>query len=106
MKMEFSCYSAVFKTHFRIDYFLVSASVLPKLSKCMYESIVLSDHAPTSLSYNTEQANRQLNIWRLHPKWLQNSDFLKFIGEKIDLYFSVISNQTSAAIRFEAFKAY
>lgn len=42
----------------------------------------------------------------MHPKWLQDSDFIKFVGEHIDLYFSINTNQTTATIRWEAFKAY
>lgn len=51
-KREFSCYSAVF-THSRRDYFLISASLLPNITNSTYDSIVLSDHVPTSLFYKT-----------------------------------------------------
>ena len=105
-KKEFSCYSAVFKTHSRIDYFLISSSLLPSITNCIYDSIVLSDHAPTSLFYNVEQLNRRSANWRLHPKWIQDSDFIKFVGEHIDLYFLINTNQTTATIRWEAFKVY
>ena len=47
-----------------------------------------------------------LTKWRLHPKWIQNSNFIRFIGEHIDVYFSVNTNQTSASMRWEALKAY
>uniref|UniRef100_A0A669E357 Reverse transcriptase domain-containing protein n=1 Tax=Oreochromis niloticus TaxID=8128 RepID=A0A669E357_ORENI len=105
-KREFSCYSAVFKSYSRIDYFLISSSLLPNITKCIYDSIVLSDHAPTSLFYKVEQVNSRSNKWRLHPKWIHDSDFIKFVGEHIDLYFSINTTQTTAAIRWEAFKAY
>ena len=97
VKREFSYYSAVFKTHSRIDYFLISASLLPNITNNVYDSIVLSDHAPTSLCYEIEQRNRHSTTWRLHPKWLQDSDFLKFIEEHVDLYFSLNTDQTTAA---------
>lgn len=105
-KREYSCYSAVFKTHSRIDYFLISSSLLPSITNCIYDSIVLSDHAPTSLFYNVVQLNRHSANWHLLPKWLQDSDFIKFVGEHIDLYFSINTNETTAAVRWEAFKAY
>jgi len=66
----------------------------------------LSDHAPVSLFYKDIQSNKHSTKWRLHPKWLQKSDFIRFIDEHIDVYFSVNTNQTSASMRWEAFKAY
>ena len=103
---EYSCYSSSFKTYSRIDYFLISTSLLPSVASCVYDSIVLSDHAPTSLYYNASQLTKGSSSWRLHPKWLQDSDFIKFVGEHIDIYFAINTHQTSAAIRWEAFKAY
>lgn len=105
-KKEFSCFSSSFKTHSRIDYFLVSRSLLPNISGCHYDSMVLSDHSPTSLFYSAPQLHRRTNRWQLHPRWLQNSEFIKFVGEHIDLYFTTNTDQTSATIRWEAFKAY
>ncbi len=105
-KREYSCYSASFKTHSRVDYFLISSSLLPNINNCKHDSVVLSDHAPSSLLYKNIQSNKHSTKWRLHPKWLQNSDFIKFIGEHIDVYFSINTNQTSASIRWEASKAY
>lgn len=104
-KKEYSCHSSL-NTFSRIDYFLISSSLLPNINNCVYDSIVLSDHAPSSLFYDDLQLNRCSSNWRLHPKWLHNSDFIKFVGEHIDIYFSLNTNQTTAAIRWEAFKAY
>ena len=39
-------------------------------------------------------------------RWLQNPDFVKYIDGKIDEYFSLNTNQTSASVKWEAFKAY
>lgn len=105
-KGELSCYSTVFKNHSRIDYFLISASLLPNITNSTYDSIVLSDHAPTSLFYKTELVHRRSTTCRLHPKWLHDSGFIKFIGDHIALYFSINTSQTTAAIRWDAFKAY
>lgn len=40
------------------------------------------------------------------PKWLHDCDFIKFIGGQIDNFFKENKNETSATIRWEAFKAY
>ncbi len=42
----------------------------------------------------------------LQVRWLQNPDFVKFVGAKTDSYFELNTDQTSASMRWEAFKAY
>lgn len=59
-KKEYSCYSSTYKTHSRIDYFLISMELLPNIKKCWYNSIVISDHAAVSLEIHT--------VGR-HPRW-------------------------------------
>lgn len=44
--------------------------------------------------------------WRFQVRWLQNPDFVKFIQKKIDHYFELNVDQTSASIRWVGFKAY
>lgn len=105
-KREFSCYSATYKTYSRIDFFLISTSLLSKVEKCIHDSIVLSDHAPISLFYRDTQLPKRSTRWRLHPRWLQDPDFIEYVGTHIDNYFTTNTDQTSASIRWEAFKAY
>lgn len=62
--------------------------------------MVLSDQSPISLLYKESQTTKS------SPRWLQNSEFIKFVGEQIDLYFTINTAQTSAAIRWEAFQAF
>lgn len=90
----------------RIDYFLIPISFLPNIDSCIYDSDVLSDHSPTSLYYIDSKLTKGSPRWRLHLNWLQNPDFIKCVGEQIDLYFATNTDQTSATIRWEAFKAY
>lgn len=106
LKREYSCFSSLSKTSSRIDYFLISVSLLSNIESCIYDSAVLSDHSPVSLLYIESQTIKSPPRWRLQPRWLQNSEFIKFVGEQIDLYFTLNTDQTSAAIRWEAFKAF
>lgn len=66
----------------------------------------MSDHSPTSLFYIDSKLAKGSPRWCLHPNWLQNPDFIKFVGEQIDLYFTTNTDQTSAATRWEASKSY
>lgn len=100
----FSCHSKTFNTYSRIDYFLVSASLLSNIKTCSYDSILISDHAPCNIIYTHNNLTIE-HRWCLHQKWLNDEGFLTFVGKEIDEYFTINSSQTSASIRWEAFKA-
>ena len=59
----YSCHSKTFGSYSRIDYFLISASLAYKIKDCVYDSILISDHAPNSLIYVDP------GLWRDPPKW-------------------------------------
>lgn len=42
----------------------------------------------------------------MHTTWLRDPEFLKIIDKQIDYYFEINTNQTSASVRWEAFKAF
>lgn len=105
-KRTYSCCSTVTKGHSRIDYFLISNDLFSRITMCQYEPIVISDHGPVSLIYKTEGSMNETYRWHLHSKWLHDPDFIKFIEEQIDNFFKENKDETSAAIRWEAFKAY
>lgn len=104
--VEYSCYSATHQCYSRIDYFLVSANLIHKLQDCVYDSIVISDHAPISLLYMDAGLIGSPPRWRFQPKWLQDPKFLEFLEKQITLFFEINTFETSASIRWEAFKAY
>lgn len=91
---EYSCCANVSKGHSRIDYFLVSNDLFPRITNCVYDSIVISDHGPASLVYNDQKLVRGARRWRLHPKWLNDPSFLKFVGSQIDYFFDINKNET------------
>lgn len=105
-KVEYSCHSGVHKSRSRIDYFLVSREILSKIKRCWYDSIVISDHAAISLNMHIDKFIHNPPSWRLQVKWLQDPDFVKYVGTKIDSYFELNTDQTTASTRWEAFKAY
>ena len=104
--VEYSCYSSTYKTHSRIDYFLVSALLVSKIDECHYSSIVLSDHAAVSLTYEDTKLVSDPPKWRFQPGWLTDPTFVDFLDKQIDLYFECNKSQTSASTRWEAFKAF
>lgn len=104
--LAYSCYSGTHKTYLHIDYFLISASLISKITDCTYHTVVISDHAAVSLTYTNKKMTNTPLKWRLHAGWLQDPSFIEFLGKQIDLYFETNTSETSACIRWEAFKAY
>lgn len=102
----YSCYSNVFKTYSRIDYFLISAELKAKIQDCYYDNIVISDHAPCCLTYVDKKLTRNSFRWNFQHKWLQDQEFIKYIERQIDEFFTINTTQTSASIRWEAFKVF
>ena len=86
--------------------YLVSASLISTVSRSWYDSIIISDHALVSFILNMPQSLNYSPRWRLQAFWLRDPKFIEFIGTQIDYYFEDNTNQTSAAIRWEAFKAF
>lgn len=104
-KREYSCYSSSYKTHSRIDYFLISKELMSNVKNSWYNSIVISDHASVSMEINLGKFER-CSRWRLQVYLLQDPSFVKFVESCIDKYFETNTNETTASIRWEAFKAY
>lgn len=102
---EYSCYSSSYKTHSRIDYFLISSELQTKVKKCWYSGIVISDHATATMEIDLGRI-KQFSRWRLQIQFLKDPTFVKYIGKCIDNYFELNTNETTAGIRWEAFKAY
>jgi len=88
--LTYSCYSSTYKTFSLIDYFLLSTDLISKVSKCWYDSILISDHAAVSFSLNFPNF---VCRWRLHITWMRDPEFLDFIGKQIDYYFEINTNQ-------------
>lgn len=105
-KRDYSCFSSTHKTYSRIDFFLISNGLLSKIKKCWCDSILSSDHAPISLTMQLPNVIFSVPRFRFQSRWLQDPDFVKFVDGKIDQYFSLNTNRTSASVKWEAFKAY
>lgn len=99
-EIAYSCYSGTYKTFSRIDYFLVSATLISKINNCFYDPILLSDHGPCGFIYIDEALARD------PPRWsLLDDNFIEYIGKEIENYFKDNTTETTAAVRWDAFKA-
>lgn len=76
---EFSFFSSVHHTYSRIDYFLVNNQLLPYVSACEYQPIVISDHSPMMLSLLLPGLTPSCKQWRFNSTLLSDEKFVKFI---------------------------
>lgn len=85
-KKEYSCFSNTYKTFSRIDYFKISNSLVSKVSKCWYDSVLLSDHAP--ITFKIQMNNLIFSPFRFQfqTRWLSDPDFVKYLDSKIYLF--------------------
>lgn len=104
--LSYSCHSKTHNTYSRIDFFLVSAQLISKIKECQYNGFVISDHAAVSMIYVNPKLVRNPPKWRFQQRWLLDPEFTQFLGQQIDFFFQMNTNETSAVIRWEAFKAY
>lgn len=105
-KKEFSCHSSTYKTYSRINCFLISVELLINVTNCWYDSIVISGHAAASMEISLGIFAQHSPRWRFQVYWLQDSSFPKFIEACIDNCFLLNTDETTASVRWEAFKAY
>lgn len=87
---SYSCYSGMHQTYSRIDYFLISAQLLNKITDCIYHSIVISDHAAVSLSYKTTKFIKNPPRWRFQIGWLRDPEFIEYMNKQIDLHYTTM----------------
>ena len=104
--LKFSCYSGVHISYSRTDFFLISTELRHKIKECSYDAILISDHAPNSLVYQDSKLVKDARIWRCKQKCLADPGFVSFLDEQISLYFETNTTETSASMRWEAFKAF
>lgn len=102
----YSCYSNVFQTYSQIYYFLISSELWSKIHNCFYDNIVISDHAPYYLVYVDKKLTKDPSRWHFQHKWLQDEEFVKYIGKQIDEFFEINTTQISACTKWGAFKAF
>lgn len=105
-KNHYSCYSSTQKSHSRIDYFIISRELLPNVSECWYNGIVISDHAAVSLKIQIDKIVHSQPNQRFKARWLQEQAFVDTPGSKFTSFFALNTDETNTCIRQEAFKAF
>lgn len=85
-------------------FFLLDSKLLPNVIDSKYHNILISDHAPTSviLDFNIP---KQSSTWRLQPYLLNDSNFCKYLSQKIEEFSQTNDTMdTSDSVLWETFK--
>lgn len=102
----FSFFSHVHHSYSRINFFLLDNRMMHSVSSCDYHSIVISDHAPTSLDLMFPQARTYFKHWRFSSHLLSDNNFKDFLASHTKIYFEINDDVSiSSNTLWEAFKA-
>lgn len=106
-KKAFSFFSHVHHSYSRIDFFLLDNRLLSTIRSCDYHSIMISDHAPTSLDIHFPTYRRPLKPWRFSSYLLANDPFVEHLTSTMQLFFEINDTpDVSRGTLWETFKAY
>ena len=67
----------------RIDYAIISASLMKKVHNCMYINGIKSDHSAFFLGIEVETVNRGKGFWKLNTTLLKDCEFVKAMNSEI-----------------------
>ena len=103
----YSFFSPVHGTFSRIDYFFLDKKLLPLITNCEYQAIVISDHAPLSMTLRIPTSYANYRPWRFNSLLLSDTTFVELISTEITSFLE--RNQTpgmSSSVVWEAMKAF
>lgn len=106
-KKPFSLFSPVHHSYSRIDFFLLDNRLLSNICSCDYHSIIISDHAPTSLDISFPTYRRPLKRWRFNSSLLANDLFVDHATTASQVFFTINDTpDVSRGTLWETYKAY
>ena len=104
---DYTFYSGAHKVYSRIDFFLISSSLLPATLSCLIDSILLTDHAMVRLQMTPYQETERSQMWRFNSSLLQDVGFKEDLRAQIRLYVETnVPTAPSAIVAWEAMKAF
>uniref|UniRef100_A0A668AN23 exodeoxyribonuclease III n=1 Tax=Myripristis murdjan TaxID=586833 RepID=A0A668AN23_9TELE len=103
---EYTFYSKAHNSYSRIDYLLVSSQMVENVVNSDIHNILISDHAPISVSLYPSFEGNKTKQWRLNNSYLGDEKFVHSIRGKIKEYFALnLHSVNSIQTIWEAFKA-
>lgn len=106
LSREYTFYSKVHNSYSRIDYLLLSNSITENVINSEIHSILISDHAPISVTFSPCFNVHKTKQWKFNNMLLWHKNFVAMINERISDFFEINMNSVAnIQMVWEAFKA-
>lgn len=103
---DYTFFSTVHKTYSRIDFFLISKSLISSAMGCLIGNIIISDHAWVGLDLLPQWERRRSYRWRLNSSLLQDPVNIEWLKTELNDYLEINwSSVSSTGVAWEALKA-
>lgn len=103
---DYTFFSSRHSVYSRIDYFLISHSLIENVGNCNIGSIAITDHAPIDLVLQLGSHYERGRGWRMNTSLLNDADLCKKLRELITEYFINNNNTADQNSIWDGFKAY
>ncbi|KAF7644636.1 hypothetical protein LDENG_00218650 [Lucifuga dentata] len=104
---EYTFFSHHHKSYSRIDFFLLSKSVIEQVIDCIIGPIALSDHAPVEIQIDLNTETGKRGRWRMNTMLLKDEGFSDKLAEDLACFFELnIGTTEKLSSVWEASKAY
>uniref|UniRef100_A0A3B3I4T3 Reverse transcriptase domain-containing protein n=1 Tax=Oryzias latipes TaxID=8090 RepID=A0A3B3I4T3_ORYLA len=102
----FTFFSPVHHSQSRLDYLLVSNSLLKEIKSSNIHPIIISDHAPVSVTISREVPRPSGSTWRFNTSLLKDQEFIEFFKKEWATFLEFNdTSEISPSILWEAAKA-
>lgn len=107
LEKQFTFYSHPHNSYSRIDYFLISKSLISITAQTTIGTILISDHAPVGMAVRIGHSNKKHpSRWRFNTSMLKDEDLVQSIKGEIMYYWGTNEGTASdPAVEWDAFKA-
>ena len=105
-KREYTFFSNCHKSYSRLDYFLISNSMIDRVTDCKIGVISLSDHALVQLNVDLITDNERKGRWRMNTSVLKDKSFSLSIADDLTEFFALNMGSTNISTVWECSKAY
>ena len=104
---EYTFYSHKHKSHSRLDYFLISKSLIESIAGCRIGVIALTDHAAVELCLAAEAQSIKRSRWRLNTSLYQDPVFDQLLSQDLKSFFEInVGSTEKMGTVWEASKAF
>lgn len=91
-------FSPVHNSFSQIHYFIITMTMVHRISSCEYLPRVTLDHSPILLTFLPKDNSQSFYRWRLNPALLHNPEFDTFITSKIKLFLDTNSGTAQSPL--------